>query len=194
VLVDRVDDEIRDRREDRADASTYDTAPEDHKCDGAVGEGHPEEHERSGRCGTVVEVTERPTRREPSAIAHAAVLEVVLMPLADVRDHALATGNTGDALAAFVHEAVRLGAEREGLTDALGRQPFGSDVRERLRVLAIEITEPVVERAHRNGELRDDFDADDLLIALRMHLAALAVIGTKDPDRYVDVVLRGLRP
>jgi AcrR family transcriptional regulator len=120
-----------------------------------------------------------------------AVLEAILEPLAIARDHALATEDTG-ALAAFVHEANRLQTEHPGLVDVLGRPAFGTDVRERLRTLAIEIADPIVERAHRNGELREDFDAEDLLIALRMLAAASPGIGTKDPDRYIDVVLRGL--
>jgi AcrR family transcriptional regulator len=123
-----------------------------------------------------------------------AVLEALLEPLAIARDHALASEDTADALATFVHEANRLQTEHPGLVDVLGRPPFGTDVRERLRVLAIEIADPIVERAHRNGELRQDFDAEDLLIALRMLAAASPGIGTKDPDRYVDVMLRALAP
>jgi transcriptional regulator SbtR-like protein len=51
-----------------------------------------------------------------------------------------------------------------------------------------------MERAHRDGALRDDFDAIDLLITLRMlGAAAGAHHADKDIDRSVDVVLRGLR-
>lgn len=123
-----------------------------------------------------------------------AVLETVLAPLAAARDHALASRDGGETLAAFVHEAVRRSSEHRGLVDVLGHPSFGSDVRERLRVLAMEIAAPIVERAHRDGELREDFDAEDLLIALRMLAAASPGIGTKDADRYIGVVLRGLRP
>ena len=122
----------------------------------------------------------------------AAVLEALMEPLADARDRALATD---DALAAFVRGAVRIQLEHGGVFDALSGQPVGSLVRERLRSLAGGIAEPVVERAHREGTLRDDFDAIDLMITLRM-LGAVAGAreADKDVDRYVEVVLRGLRP
>jgi AcrR family transcriptional regulator len=124
----------------------------------------------------------------------AAVLETLLEPLADARDRALATADRGTTLAAFVREAVRLQPNHRGLVDALGHTSFGTDVRERLLVLAIEIAAPIVERGHRDGELRDDLDAEDLLIALRMLAAASPGVGTKDASRYVDLVLRGLAP
>ena len=125
----------------------------------------------------------------------AAVLEALLQPLAGARDHALATAGTGDALATFVRDAVQIQIEHGGVFDALAGQPVGSMIRERLRTIASEIAQPVVERAHRDGVLRDDFDAIDLLITLRMLGAATGVQeADKDIDRYVDVVLQGLRP
>ena len=114
----------------------------------------------------------------------AAVLEVVLEPLAAARDHALAAEDT---LASFLHEAVRLQASQKGLADALG-----SDVRARLREPAIELVTPVAERAHRDGGLRADFGAQDLLIALRM--VSVLAAAPEVAHRHVDVVVRGLRP
>jgi len=125
----------------------------------------------------------------------AAVLEELLEPLAEARDRALATAGTGDALARFVRDAVRIQSEHGGVFDALGGQPVGSTIRERRRDIAVGIAQPVVERAHRDGALRDDFDAIDLLITLRMlGAAAGAQQADKDMERYVDVVLQGLRP
>jgi AcrR family transcriptional regulator len=125
----------------------------------------------------------------------AAVLEALLEPLAGARDRALATAGTGDALARFVREAVRIQSEHGGVFDALAGQPVGSPIREQLRAIANAIAQPVVERAHRDGSLREDLDAIDLLIGLRMLGAAAGVQEPgKDVDRYVDVVLRGLRP
>jgi AcrR family transcriptional regulator len=124
----------------------------------------------------------------------AAVLEALLEPLAGARDRALATAGS-DALARFVRDAVRIQSEHGGVFDALAGQPAGSMIRERLRAIAMGIAEPVVERAHRDGALRKDFDAIDLLIALRMlGAAAGAHEADKDIERYVDVVLQGLRP
>jgi hypothetical protein len=94
-----------------------------------------------------------------------------------------------------VRDAVRIQIEHGGVFDALAGQPVGSMIRERLRAIAIGIAQPVVERAHRDGALREDFDAIDLLITLRMLGAAIgAQEADKDIDRYVDVVLQGLRP
>jgi AcrR family transcriptional regulator len=126
----------------------------------------------------------------------AAVLEAVLDPLVIARNRALEIADSGDALATFVHEAVRLEAEHPGLADALEHYPSASDLRDQLREPAIEIVTPLVERAHRNREPRPDFKAIDLLVALRM-LAVVAAARELPPEglrRYVDVVLRGLRP
>ena len=125
----------------------------------------------------------------------AAVLEALFEPLADARDRALATASTGDTLPSFVRHAVQVQIEHGGVFDALAGQPVGSMIRERLRAIAMGIAEPVVERAHRDGTLREDFDAIDLLITLRM-LGAVAGAREADKDiaRYIDVVLQGLRP
>jgi AcrR family transcriptional regulator len=125
-----------------------------------------------------------------------AVLETVLEPLVIARDSALAPRESGDALATFVHEAVRLQAMHKGLADALEHYPSAIELRAQLREPAIEIVTPVVERAHRTGELRPDIDALDLLVVLRM-LAGVTVAPELAPDRvrrYVDLVLHGLRP
>jgi len=126
----------------------------------------------------------------------AAVLGAVLEPLAAARDRALATEDTGEALTMFVHEAVRLQADQHGLIDALGRHDSGANVRKRLREPAVAVVAPLVERAHRDRELRGDFDAVDLLIALQMVavVAGAPEVGPQDAERYVDVILRGLRP
>jgi hypothetical protein len=63
-------------------------------------------------------------------------------------------------------------------------------VRDKLREPAIEIVTPLAERAHREGQLRRDFDGRDLLVAL--HMLVVAAEG-REPDRYTDMILRGLR-
>jgi AcrR family transcriptional regulator len=134
-----------------------------------------------------------------------AALEAVLEPLVIARDRALATtvaerakpAERGDALATFVHEAVRLEAEHRGIGDALEHYPSASELRAQLREPAIEIVTPLVERAHRDGQLRPEFEALDLLVVLRMLAGVAAGARQLPPDRvrlYVDVVLRGLRP
>jgi AcrR family transcriptional regulator len=127
----------------------------------------------------------------------AAVWTRSLEPLATARDRALAAAPGEGALATFVHEAVRLQGRQPGLIPALGQQPASHEVHEQLRRPAIDIVTPLVERAHRDGELRGDLDEVDVLIALPM-LAAVpagpALTERGGAGRYADVVLRGLRP
>ncbi|MBE2315911.1 helix-turn-helix transcriptional regulator [Solirubrobacter sp. CPCC 204708] len=114
----------------------------------------------------------------------AAVLDELLEPLAQARDAAL---ESEDVLATFLREAAVQQRGHHGLVDALRRDPAVAGTLSRLREPAIAIVEPIVERAQARGQLRPDFDALDLLIALRMVAAAMT-------DRHVDVILRGLRP
>jgi AcrR family transcriptional regulator len=122
-----------------------------------------------------------------------AVIEAVLEPLVTARDRALATDDPADALPTFFREAIRLQAENRGLMDALGRHPKGEEVREQLREPAIEIVTPLAERAHRDGQLRRDFDALDLLVALHMLVVAAEGRDRAEDDRYAEMILRGLR-
>jgi AcrR family transcriptional regulator len=126
----------------------------------------------------------------------AAVLDAVLQPLVEARDRALAAMGAGAVLATFLREAQRLQTEHRGLVDALGGAPPSLEVRERLREPAVDVVEPIVEIAHRDGELRRDLDAVDLLVALRMIgvPAAAPRLSDREPERYVEMVLRGLRP
>jgi hypothetical protein len=58
------------------------------------------------------------------------------------------------------------------------------------------VTRSLLTSGGRLRELRADFDEVDVLIALRMVavVAGAPEVGPQDADRYVDVVLRGLRP
>jgi AcrR family transcriptional regulator len=126
----------------------------------------------------------------------AAVLDRVLEPLEVARDRALAAAGAGTVLGTFLREAVRMQQEHRGLIEALAAAPTGGDVRRRLREPALAIVAPLAELAHRDGELRPDLDATDLLVALRM-VSIVAHAGApagREADRYVDVVVRGLRP
>ena len=124
----------------------------------------------------------------------AAVLDTILAPAAAARDVALASD--GPVLETFIHEAVRNQREHHGLVDALARDPATAPALSRLREPAIAIVEPVVARAHADGELRLDFGAEDVLLALRMIGAVATRPGVPDAvaERHIGVVLRGLRP
>ena len=126
-----------------------------------------------------------------------AVLDAILEPLATAADRALADAREGEALAAFLREAVRLHGAQPGLIQALGRHPGAPEVSEQLRDPAVAIVTPLVERAHRDGELRAGLDAIDVLVALRMLAVvpdASEIAQRGGPDRYAEIVLRGLRP
>ena len=122
-----------------------------------------------------------------------AVLEAVLEPLVAARDRALEVEDAAEVLRTFFREAVRLQAENRGLVDALGRVPKDSEVRDQLRERAIEIVTPLVARAHREGQLREDFDALDLLVALHMLVSTAERREPGRSDRYAEMILRGLR-
>jgi AcrR family transcriptional regulator len=121
-----------------------------------------------------------------------AVIEAVLEPLVVARDRALATEDPAEALRTFFREAIRLQAENRGLVDALGRYPKGAEVRDKLREPAIEIVTPLAERALRDGQLRRDFGALDLLVALHMLVVAAEGRAGVDNDRYAEMIVRGL--
>jgi AcrR family transcriptional regulator len=114
-----------------------------------------------------------------------AVLDTLLEPVATIVEEAL-DRPAGTQLAHFLHAALRLQEAHRGLADTLT-----TEVRARLREPAITIVEPLAAAAHASGELRADFSPEDVLIALRM-VASTTVVA--DPERFADVVLRGLRP
>jgi AcrR family transcriptional regulator len=114
-----------------------------------------------------------------------AVLDSLLDPLVHAVDRALAAP-AGEQLACFLHDSVRLKEEHRGLAESLT-----TEVRARLRDPALAIVRPLVDASHASGELRRDFDAEGVLIAMRM-VASTSVV--PDSARYAEVVLRGLRP
>jgi len=127
----------------------------------------------------------------------AAVFDAILEPLAAARDRALEAGDADGPLHTFDHEAVRLQRRQRGLIEALSHRPVASEVREQLRGPAVDIVTPLVERAHLDGQLGADFDAVDVLIALRMLAAvpdAPEIAARGGAGRYAESVLGGLRP
>jgi hypothetical protein len=113
------------------------------------------------------------------------VLDSLLEPLVEAVERALAAP-PGAQLASFLHDSVRLQEEHRGFAESLTME-----VRARLREPAIALVTPLVEACHASGELRADFDAEGVLIAMRM-VASSSVV--PDSERYADVVPRGLRP
>lgn len=126
----------------------------------------------------------------------AAVLDTVLEPVAAASEKALAAPDADGVLATFIRECAIGHARHRGVGDALAGATLGTEVRARLRATATAFAEPVVRAAHEAGELRADFDAVDVLVALRMVSSVVPTAENADRDlgRYAAVVARGLRP
>jgi AcrR family transcriptional regulator len=91
-------------------------------------------------------------------------------------------------LRAFLAAAVQLQSANRGLLDALATQSPDGEVRRHLGERLLGALGPLTAAAHASGELRRDYGAEDLLVAVRMLGAA-----AHDPERYLEVALRGLR-
>jgi AcrR family transcriptional regulator len=89
----------------------------------------------------------------------------------------------------FLERAVALQSANRGLLDALAAQSPDGEIRRRLGDRLVDALGPLVQAAHRSGELRVELAAEDLLVLLRMLGAA-----TPDPQRYLAIALRGVAP
>lgn len=122
-----------------------------------------------------------------------AVSAELLGRLGDERDAALAAGDDGRAMEAFLRAALAQLQENRGLVEALAQHPPSVEIRERMREQMLAMLEPVVERAHAAGALHPALDGEDLLIAIRMLGAASAPGTPREPERYLRLLLAGLR-
>ncbi|HEY4277174.1 MAG TPA: helix-turn-helix domain-containing protein [Conexibacter sp.] len=121
-----------------------------------------------------------------------AVSGALIEQLTVVRDDALA-GDANDALQRFLRAAMAQLAANRGLVQALAERPPNSAVRHEAREQAISLLAPLAARARESGELSDDLDAEDLLVVLRMLGAVAGSSRSDDPDRYLRIMLPGLR-
>jgi AcrR family transcriptional regulator len=88
----------------------------------------------------------------------------------------------------FLARTVHIQSANRGLLDALAVQSPDGDLRRRVGERLVGALGPLVGAAHRSGELRGDYDGEDLLVVVRMLGAA-----AHDPERYLEIALRGLR-
>jgi AcrR family transcriptional regulator len=112
--------------------------------------------------------------------------------LGEARDRAL-DDREPRPLERFLRAAVGQLQDNRGLVEALAQHPPDPAIRQRMREQTLALLEPLVVRGHATGELRDDFDAEDLLVSLRMLGAAARAGVERDVDRYLQLMLRGLR-
>jgi AcrR family transcriptional regulator len=122
-----------------------------------------------------------------------AVSAELLDQLVEARDAVLAEDDDALALESFLRAALAQLIANRGLVEALAQHPPDVEIRDRMRERMLTVLEPLVERAHRAGTLHDSLDAEDLLIAIRMIGAASAPGTPREPERYLRLLLAGLR-
>jgi len=122
-----------------------------------------------------------------------AVSAGLLEELRAARDEALAAGDDAAVLERFLRAALAQLQANRGLVEALAQHPPSPQIRERMREAMLEVIEPVVAQAHAAGTLAAALDAEDLLIAIRMIGAASAPGTRREPERYLRLLLAGLR-
>ncbi len=121
-----------------------------------------------------------------------AVFAELLESFVPERDAILASPPAETVLARFLQVALASQQANRGLVEALAHQP-DDEVRLRLRARMTELLEPLVARAHASGELHPSLDAEDLVIANRMLGAAASPDVPRAPERYLALLLAGLR-
>jgi AcrR family transcriptional regulator len=122
-----------------------------------------------------------------------AVSSELLDELRAARDAARDAGDDAAALERFLRDALAQLQANRGMVEALAQHPPSPQIRERMREEMLEVVEPVVEQAHAAGTLARGLDAEDLLIAIRMIGAASAPGTPREPERYLRLLLAGLR-
>jgi AcrR family transcriptional regulator len=125
-----------------------------------------------------------------------ALFEERIEELARTGEEALTTGDPWQGLVAYLEAAIAQQAANRGLRDLLLSSTYGHDRVARARERLEPITEGLVERAQRDGELRPDLAASDVPL-LYLMLGAI-VDYTRDVEpaawrRFFALVGDGLR-
>jgi AcrR family transcriptional regulator len=105
---------------------------------------------------------------------------------------ALAQDDPGEAFDEFMRKSARIQTDDRALSEVLVSRP---DVmmRAALSVGMLELTDQVLKRAQKAGTVRKDAEARDVPMIM-CALAGTAGTPHADPDRYIAIVLDGLRP
>ena len=119
----------------------------------------------------------------------AAVMETVFDDLDEAAKAAL---DTDSVLARFLHSAVSVHCQNRGFLQALAQHDLPEDVRDAFTRRALTILEPIVAAGHQAGSFREELDAVDLLVVMRMLGAISARPERRPPDAYIAALLRGL--
>ncbi len=122
------------------------------------------------------------------------IVAVVGGVLADL-EHAAREALEGDSvLAVFLGGAMRVQCQNRGFLQALAQQDLPTGTREELGRRAVTIFEPVVAAAKQAGTFRDELDAIDLLVIVRMLGVVSAAPNGRSSELYLATLLRGLSP
>jgi AcrR family transcriptional regulator len=119
----------------------------------------------------------------------AAVMETVFDDLDEAAKAAL---ETDAVLARFLHSTVTVQCQNRGFLQALAQHDLPDDVRDGFATRALAILAPIVAAGHAAGTLREELDAVDLLVVVRMLGAISTRPARRPPDAYIAALLRGL--
>ncbi len=110
----------------------------------------------------------------------------------EIAEEALGAEDAWGGFASFVERASAMQADDRGLSDLLFMALPATEEVERLRRRAQARTAELIERAKASGDLRADFDPEDLRLMLLGQAAIVRVTGKDAPDawrRYVALML-----
>jgi len=125
-----------------------------------------------------------------------AVYADTLADILQACDRALALDDAWQGFASHVEYVCRLQADNRGLADLLTRHIDAEPAIERLRQRAYEAFVRIADRAKRSGELRADFQPEDLSLLLMANAGLIHRTADAAPGawaRFVAFVLDGLR-
>jgi AcrR family transcriptional regulator len=121
-----------------------------------------------------------------------AVMDAVLDDFETGAAKALSGADPPQAVARFLRATLALQCRNRGFLETFAHHDLPPGVRDRLGRRTRAILDPVVAAGHASGAIRPELDAADLLVVVRM----LGVVSTaprrRSPDRYLNVLLRGL--
>ncbi|HWI72987.1 MAG TPA: helix-turn-helix domain-containing protein [Baekduia sp.] len=121
-----------------------------------------------------------------------AVTETVLDELRAAAEAALAAPERADVLAVFLAAAMEQQQVNRGFVEAIGQGALPDGALGLLNEHALATIAPVVDAAHAAGTLDPSYDAEDLLVAMRMLGAPASSLRPRAPERYLALVLGGL--
>lgn len=126
-----------------------------------------------------------------------AVLDDAFGEIVGMAQYAAAAEDAWTGLTGFFERLLELHAQNRGVKDIVALRQHGGRRAEAMRARLRPLLARVVERAHEQGTLRQDFTADDLPLIFWSANRVIELTGEVAPDywrRYLGFLLDGLRP